>query len=266
MSTVATEPSVSEQDQAARMAALEEKLDRLTTSVEALGQQMEFLTSYAYGAQRRQRELDELRADLTPVINDMYSITVEQLEEIQAYVQLEDVLRLSKRLARNTRNFDQLLDQMESIQDLWRDLSPLTTDMLNQLVLVLNELEQKGYFAFARQGAYVADQIVTSFSEDDVRQLGDNVVLILNTIKALTQPEVMNLVNNLTEGFHEVEGQAEELPTTTFGLLRQMRDPDVRRGLAITMVMLKRVSQQHAAAGKEAQLTADTYDNGHGET
>jgi uncharacterized protein YjgD (DUF1641 family) len=89
------------------------------------------------------------------------------------------------------------------------------------------------------------DQIVTSFSEDDVRQLGDNVVLILNTVKALTQPEMMDLVNNLTQGFHEVEEHPEELPTSMFGLLREMRDPEVRRGLGITMAMLKKISQQY---------------------
>ena len=30
-----------------------------------------------------------------------------------------------------------------------------------------------------------------------------------------------------------------------FGLLREMRDPEVRRGLAITMAMLKKISQQY---------------------
>jgi uncharacterized protein YjgD (DUF1641 family) len=263
MTTAAMESPASELAQGARMAAIEEKLDALAASVEALGQQMQFLTQQAYESHRRQREWDELRADLTPVINDMYSITVEQLEEIQAYVQLEDVLRLTKRLARNTRNFDQLLDQMESMQDLWRDLSPLTTDMFQQLVLTLNELEQKGYFGFAQQGAYVMDQIVTSFSEEDVRLLGDNVVLILDTVKALTQPEVMNLVNNLTEGFQEMEGEADELPTSTFGLLKQMRDPDVRRGLAITMAMLKRVSRQYTASEQTHVGPAPTNGDGH---
>lgn len=248
MSVVTTQTSTAEIDQSARLAALEQKLDALTASIDALGQQMQYLANYAHESQRRQREWDDLRADLTPVLSDAYTISVEQLQEIQAYVQLEDVLRLTKRLARNTRNLDQLLDQMESLQDLWKDLSPLTTDMFNQLVLMLNELEQKGYFAFAQEGVYVVDQVVTSFTEEDVRQLGDNVVLILNTVKALTQPEVMNLVNNLTEGFHEAEGKVEELPTSAFGLLRQMRDPDVRRGLAITMTMLKRVSQQSASS------------------
>ncbi|MFN2199950.1 MAG: DUF1641 domain-containing protein [Caldilineaceae bacterium] len=247
MTILSTEPASSQVGQAERMQGIEQKLDVLAASVESLGEQIQMLAAYAHENQRRQREWDELRADLTPVVNDMYSITVEQLQEIQAYVQLEDVLGLAKRLARNTRNFNNLLNQMESMQDLWADMSPLTTDMFHQVVLTLNDLERKGYFAFAKEGAYVLDQVVTSFTEDDVRQLGDNVVLILNTVKALTQPEVMNLVNNLTEGFHEAEDQVDDLPTSTFGLLRQVRDPDVRRGLAITMAMLKRVSQQQAS-------------------
>jgi uncharacterized protein YjgD (DUF1641 family) len=264
MTTSAIEPAAAELAQVERIAAIEHKLEALTASIETLGDQLQTLTGYARENRQRQQEWDDLRADLTPVLNDMYSISVEQLEEIQAYVQLEDVLRLVKRLARNTRTFDQMLDQMESMQDLWADMSPLTTDMFQQSVLMLNELEQKGYFAFAKEGAYVMDQIVTSFSEDDVRQLGDNIVLILKTVKALTQPEVMNLVNNLTEGFHEAEDQVEELPTSAFGLLKQMRDPDVRRGLAITMTMLKRISQQQAATGTTVHVSAETSGNGHG--
>ena len=96
MTTAAMEPAASELAQASRMATLEQKLDALATSVESLGEQIQFLSQQAYDSARRQREWDELRADLTPVINDMYSITVEQMEEIQAYVQLEDVLGLSE--------------------------------------------------------------------------------------------------------------------------------------------------------------------------
>ena len=88
---------------------------------------------------------------------------------------------------------------------MWR---PLTRDMMDEATTNWRSLERKGYFGFARQGFYVMDQIVTSFSEEDVKQLGDNVVLILNTVKALTQPEMMNLVNSLTQGFHEAEAHA----------------------------------------------------------
>ena len=228
-----------------RLDEISRKLDLLTQNVAALGEQVQFLTEKAYDDRRRQREFDEFKEDVTPVVSDMYAMTVEQLEEIQAYVQLEDVLALAKRVARNTRTFNEMLGQVESMYDLWKDLTPLSKEMVDGLTMQLSVMEQKGYFGFAKQGAYVMDQIVTSFSEDDVRQLGDNVVLILNTVKALTQPEMMNLINNLTQGFQEVEGQPDELPTSMFGLLREMRDPEVRRGLAITMAMLKKISQQY---------------------
>ena len=228
-----------------RLDEISHKLDQLTASVASLGEQVEYLQEKAYDDRRRQRELDELREDLTPVINDMYAVTVEQLEEIQAYVQLEDVLNLMKRLARNTRTFDQLLDQVESANDFMKDFAPLTNDMVEQAIRLMADMEQKGYFGFVRQSQYVMDQIVTSFTEDDVRQLGDNVVLILNTVKALTQPEMMGLVNNLTQGFQEIEEHPEELQTSAFGLLREMRDPEVRRGLAVTMEVLKRISKQY---------------------
>ena len=228
-----------------RLDELNRKLDQLTQSVAALGEQVAYLSETAYEDRRRQREWDELREDLTPVINDVYAVTVEQLEEIQAYVQLEDVAQLAKRLARNTRTFNELLDQVESANDFVKDFAPLSQDMVEQAILMLNDMEQKGYFGFVRQGQYVMDQIVTSFTEDDVRQLGDNVVLILNTVKALTQPQMMDLINSLTSGFQAVEGEADELPTSMFGLLREMRDPEVRRGLAITMQVLKKVSAQY---------------------
>ena len=101
-------------------------------------------------------------------------------------------MELVKRLARNTRNLNDMLDTLESAQDFVHDAAPLTKDMMTEATTQLGELERKGYFGFVRQGMYVMDQVVTSFGEEDVKQLGDNVVLILNTVKALTQPEMMN--------------------------------------------------------------------------
>ncbi len=86
------------------------------------------------------------------------------------------------------------------------------------------------------------DNIVTSFSEDDVQQLGDNVVLILRTLKQMTQPEVMTFLNKTVI---DVEKEV-ELPVDISyrSLLNQMRDPNVRRGLGLTMRMLRTVGAQ----------------------
>ncbi len=228
------------------LAEISQKLDLMAQSIGVLGAQVNDLMERAEADRRRQQTWDDLFEDLTPVVNDMYQVAETQLEEMQQFVTLDDVMELVKRLARNTRNLNEMLDTLESAQDFLRDAAPLTKDMMAEATMQLGKLERKGYFGFARQGMYVADQIVTSFGEDDVKQLGDNVVLILNTVKALTQPEMMTMLNNLTQGFHEAEAQAKtgELDIGILGLLRQMRDPQVRRGLAITLETLRRVSAQ----------------------
>jgi uncharacterized protein YjgD (DUF1641 family) len=212
---------------------LNQKLDRLTT-------QVEFLTEEAQRQKRRQQEWDELKDDLIPIGNDIFKISVSQLEEVQQHVQIEDMLRLVKRLLRNTRNLERMLDQLESFSELWSDISPLSQDAFLTLMNRLNEYEQKGYFVFLQGGLDMADRIVTSFTEEDVRQLGDNVVLILQTVKEMTQPEIMTMLRNTAS----IVKDEEPVNTSIMSIIRQMNDPAVRKGLAKTLQVLKSVAEK----------------------
>jgi len=177
-----------------------------------------------------------------PIVNDAFRLSVEQLEEVQEYVDLADLLRLMKRLLRNGPTFEKLLDQLESIMDLAQTVGPLTDEAFGKAVDVLQFAEHKGYFALARGSMQIADNIVTSFTEEDVRRLGDNVVLILNTVKDMTQPEIMGLVRAIVAQ-SEVE-VAKPVNTSLPALLGQMRDPNVRRGLALSMRIMSVVGAQ----------------------
>ncbi|MCO5191292.1 MAG: hypothetical protein M9918_24275 [Anaerolineae bacterium] len=42
----------------------------------------------------------------------------------------------------------------------------------------------------------ILDRIVTNYTEDDIEQLGENIVLILDTLKEMTQPELMRLLRS----------------------------------------------------------------------
>jgi uncharacterized protein YjgD (DUF1641 family) len=215
------------------LAELNQKLDRLAT-------QVEFLTEEAHRQKRRQQEWDELKNDLIPIGNDIFRLSVEQLEEIQQHVQIEDMLRLFKRLLRNTRTLEQMLDQLESFSELWQDLSPLSQDAFLALMNRLNEMERKGYFVFLQGGLDIADRIVTSFTEDDVRQLGDNIVLILQTVKEMTQPEIMTMLRDTAT----VVKDEEPVDISLLSIIRQMNDPAVRRGFAKTLQVLKSVADK----------------------
>lgn len=215
------------------LAELNQKLDRLTT-------QVEFLTVEADRQKRRQREWDELKDDLIPIGNDIFRISVEQLEEIQQHVQIEDLLCVVKRLLRNTRNLGEMLDQLESMMELWRDISPLTQDAFLTVMNRLDEMERKGYFVFLQGGMDIADRVVTSFTEEDVQQLGDNIVLILQTVKEMTQPEIMMMLRNTATAVTDEE----PVDTSIMSILRQMNDPAVKKGLAKTLQVLKSVGEK----------------------
>jgi uncharacterized protein YjgD (DUF1641 family) len=125
------------------------------------------------------------------------------------------------------------LDQVESLMDLAQTLGPLADSAFGRAVDLSAEAERKGYFAFARQGMRIADRVVTSFTEEDVRQLGDYIVLILEAVKAVTQPEILHFVLRTVR---DVEAEVEKPVDVSYrALVRQMRDPDVRRGMALMM-------------------------------
>jgi len=217
-------------------------LEDINAKLDALTQQVAFLTQQMEEERRRREEWEDLRHDLAPILNDMYMLAVEHLEEASPYVQLEDIFRLMTRLLRNVRNLEQLLDQLESLQDLMHDMGPITHDAFQVMVKKLDEMDKKGYFPFFQESLRIIDNIVTNFTPEDVRALADNIVLILNTVKQLTQPDMMTLLQELTDTYREVQTHPEEVDTSLRAILRQMRDPHVRRGLALTMQILRLIS------------------------
>jgi uncharacterized protein YjgD (DUF1641 family) len=226
---------------------MDQSLVELNQKIDILTAQVAYLNDQARVAERKRTERDELVRDLTPIANEAFRLSVEQLEEIQEYIDLGYLLHLFKRLLRNGRNLERMLDQLESMMELASTMGPLADEGFYKLLTTMAEMEQKGYFSFVRGGKEIIDNVVTSFSEEDVRHLGENVVLILNTIKDMTQPEIMNFVRNtLMVAEQEIE---KPMDISYSGLLRQMRDPAVRRGLSLTMRVMHVVGAQAAGNG-----------------
>ena len=54
-----------------------------------------------------------------------------------------------------------------------------------------------------REFGRIIDNIVTHYGVEDVRMLADNVVTILDTVKNLTQPEMLKSVDNAVKVFRK---------------------------------------------------------------
>ncbi len=94
---------------------MDTSLTELTQKIDALTVQVAYLSEQAQLAERQRQDRSELVRDITPIANQAFHIAIEQLEEVQEYIDLDDLLRLAKRLLRNGRNLEKMLDQLDEI-------------------------------------------------------------------------------------------------------------------------------------------------------
>jgi uncharacterized protein YjgD (DUF1641 family) len=211
----------------------------MNSELQALHEKLDYLIEQVEAQRRRQEIWDELLRDITPAVNDMFRLAIDELDEISPHVELRDILGLVKRLLRDVRLLNDMLDKLESLVELGEDLSQLSQPAFVQLVQKLDEMERKGYFAFVSEGMYTLDRVVSEFDREDVHALGDNIVTILKTVRSMTQPEVMSMVNSAVM---HLEGPIVE-DVSMWQLLRQLRDPEVRKGLARILHAVKGIAQ-----------------------
>ena len=220
----------------------------LTQKIDLLAEQVAYLTEQARIAEQARQGREELMESILPVAKDALRLASEQMEEVQEYLDPQDLVRLLKKLVRHAPQMEMLLDQLDSLTDLLDVARPMAREGLDKATTVMDELERKGYFVFAQGGLRMMDNVVTSFNEEDVNRLGDNIVLILNTVKDMTQPEILTFLRNtLLVAAHEVE---KPVGTSFVDLYRQMQDPAVRRGLGLTMRVLKVIGDQAVPGDK----------------
>ncbi len=217
-------------DLEARMDCIEQKLDVILQEIEL--------------QRAHRREMEDLKDDLMRVGKDLYDTAVVELDAVHDQFRTVDVIHLGKKLMRNVDTIARTIDRLESLKDFLEDVSPLARESFLSLMNRLDEFDRKGYFGFLKELGKVGDKVVTSFTTEDVQNLGDNIVAILNTVKRMTQPDVLHALNNAVTVYKKMDLQVEE-DVSLLALLREMNTPEARRGLAFTLRVLKSIASQN---------------------
>lgn len=227
-----------------RTEVLEAKIDRLT-------EQMAILAAEAELRARQRDAFEDLRRDLTRVTEGALDKVSHELDSMGDTADPADLLRLLRRLVEVAPRLERALNGFDQASELVDDMVPLGPDVLMAATQRMAVLEERGYFDMARAGAGVVDRVVTNFDEDDVVQLGENVVTILETLKEITQPEMLAMLGNVVDAVkrqqHVVELETDD-PPTLWALAKQVREPDVRRGIARALGTLQAVSAETGPA------------------
>ncbi len=189
---------------------LNQKLDALTAQVAYLSEQARL-----NALERESRE--ELLETAMPVAKDVMRLASDEMEEVQEYLNPEDLVRILKKVIQHTPQLEMLLDNIDAVTDLLDTVGPVVREGMDKVTAVTGDLETKGYFGLARGGAHLADQVAGALTEDDLKRLGGTLVPVLQAVKAAPPAQ----------------------PPSLLGLLGQMNDPAVRSGLALALRVLK---------------------------
>ena len=150
--------------------------------------------------------------------------------------QMEKLFEACQKLDRATEILLELKRDKEMVMELGQDLMPMANGIIHLTSDRLQEFERDGTLDFVREGMTVVRNVSAAFSPEDVRLLGENIVHILMTVRNLTQPEILNLADRATTALKE---KASPTPVGTLGLLRAMRDPEVKKGTGILLELLR---------------------------
>ncbi len=221
--------------------------------IDALNKKMDIILEEIYVQRQKRQEVEDLLTDLSIIGNDLFKATVDELDHAGVEVDGEAVKTLVFRLMRNVSNLNEILGMTESAVDLARDVAPILHQVGLDSINYMHELEQKGYIDFGKAVFEIVDNIVTHFTVEDVKLLADNVVTILETVKNLTQPEMLHAMNNAVNIYKTLETHdIEEM--SLWRTFKELRSPEMKKGLGFMITFLKNVAKETAKNnGKESK-------------
>lgn len=208
-----------------------------------LGQEIATLTDSA-------RALRELRDDLSPRVNETVKVLIEQLAEIEADVQFEDLVALLKNLMRNVRNLGWSVDQLKNLIDFLRTVEPLLKSAVPQAIIYLDKLERQGVFRVVASMMKVLEKIAETYTLEDIEQIENGLVPLVGVAKKLTTPEALNLLDKAAEVPARVDlSQAKAVGP--FGMLFALGNSEVKQGMGVVLELTKALSVLKNGDGAE---------------
>ncbi len=203
---------------------IEARLDRLERQVAPMAE-----TARAVG---------ELREELAPRVNEAVQALIIELADVEADFQMEDLIHLIKKSMRNVRNLSFALEQLKNLIDFAVTAEPLMKSTVPQIISYLDDLERKGVFRVLNQGVEALKGIGESYSEEQIREIGEGLVRLLAVVQKLTRPSALELMARAAEVPEHVD-LSKAKPVGAWGLLGALSDPEVKKGMGVLMALTR---------------------------
>lgn len=211
--------------------------------IDAMNRKMDMVLEEVMAQREARQNINDLTADLSIIGKDMFGAAVTELDSAGVEIDSEAVKVLLLKIIRNIGTLNEMFDMLESAFDFIKDITPILHQVGLDGVKAMGDLEHKGYVDFAKESMKIIGNIVEHFTIEDVQLLADNIVIIMETIKNLTQPDMLGAINNGVVVYKSLD--VNDIPEySLFKALRAMNAPELRKGLGFMITFLKNIAKE----------------------
>ncbi len=215
----------------------------IQNQIDEINRKLDLVLEEVYAQKQSRESVNDLMSDLSIVGKDAFQNAVVQLDKAGVEIDGETIASIGIKFLHNLDNINLMLEMLESVTDFAKDVSPIAHQVGLDAVNLFNELEQKGYIDFIREFGKVFENIVTHFTVDDIRELADKIVPILEIVKEITQPDMLDAVHNAVVVYKNLE--TDEIPEySIWKMMREMNSPEMKKGMGFMMTFLKNLTEQ----------------------
>ncbi len=195
--------------------------------------------------QRQNREsVNDLMDDVGVIGKDAFRHMVRKLDDAGIELDSEALGDMVLRLIRNIGNMGAVLEMLESLSDLAKDVTPIVKQIGLDGIQKFYELEQKGYFELLNQLGKAIDKIVSRYPVEELAGLSEKLIPVADTLVNLADPRVLGKINAVTTALKEISDEDIE-EYSMWRLMKQMNRPEVRKIIGFLMAFLQKINKQN---------------------
>ncbi len=183
----------------------------------------------------------ELRDELAPRVNEAVHALIVALADVEPEFQMEDLVHLIKNAMRNVKNLNFTLDQLKNLIDFLVIAEPVFKTTVPQIIYYFDDLEQNGVFRILNMGLEVLKKIGSTYSPEQLQQIGDGLVRLAGSLNTLTAPQSLDLLDKAAglPGKVDLSGAK---PVGLWGLMGALSDTKVKEGVGVALELTRGLS------------------------
>lgn len=226
------------------------------TNEELILQRLDALDAKIDPIVRDRQKWVELKEDLMPLQHQAFQLITEQLQEVEAGFQLEDLLAVIQQSMRSIKNFLYVIKAMDNLIEFVQDIEPLMKSAVPKMIEHMDELERKGVFRIIKAMMDVRAKVAATYDHNDIEQISDGMVAMLKVAKNMSDPNTLAFLDRAAAIPANLD-LSNTKKVGPFGMISAGFDPEVKEGLGVLMAMTKAMGKLKPNGDSPAEL-ADT--------